>query len=129
VEQWSGSCQSGTRDSRDGNMGCLDLNVGGHGGSTEVEEVSSSIDCTTKVRGANDVFWEQYLTEEPETPTDRDSDANHQQETENRAWEDYSGAPVGSSRDDSRSPQAQKLWDCKPSVDLLSHKMGQLAPG
>jgi hypothetical protein len=110
-------------------MGCLDLNVGGHGGSTEVEEVSSSIDCTTKVRGANDVFWEQYLTEEPETPTDRDSDANHQQETENRAWEDYSGAPVGSSRDDSRSPQAQKLWDCKPSVDLLSHKMGQLAPG
>ncbi|CAM6036590.1 unnamed protein product [Sphagnum compactum] len=61
----------------------------------KVEEVSSSINCTTKVRGANDVFWEQYLTEEPETPTDQDSDANHRQETENRTWEDYSGAPEG----------------------------------
>jgi hypothetical protein len=94
-----------------------------------VEEVSSSINGQAVVSGANDVFWEQYLRGEPETPpTAWDTEPNDPQETENRTWE-CAKASVGIYRDDGRVPQARNWWDSKPPLHVLSHQMGQVAPG
>jgi hypothetical protein len=85
-----------------------------------VEEVSSSINSPAVVPGANDVFWEQYLTEDPENPAaNQDSEAHHRWETKNRAWE-YTRASIGSFIDAAKVPQAQNFWDKKPSVSLVS---------
>lgn len=119
MEQGNGSSQSGNRDSRESNIESIDLNGRGPGVSTEVEEVSSSINSSAVVPGANDVFWEQYLTEEPENPAaNQDSVAHHPQETKNRAWE-YIRASIGSFRDAAKVPQARNFWDKKPSVSLV----------
>jgi len=119
LEQGNGSSQSGNRDSRDSNIESIDLNGRGPGVSTEVEEVSSSINSSAVVPGANDVFWEQYLTEEPENPAaNQDSVTHHPRETKNRAWE-YTRASIGSFRDAAKVPQARNFWDKKPSVSLV----------
>ncbi|CAK9878019.1 unnamed protein product [Sphagnum jensenii] len=129
TEQGSGSSQSWTRDTRDSNIDSGGGNGRGPSVSTEVEEVSSSINDPAVVSGANDVFWEQYLRGEPETPpTAWDTEPNHPQETENRTWE-YAKASVGIYRDDGRVPQARNWWDSKPPLRVLSHQMGQVAPG
>jgi len=120
LEQGNGSSQSGTRDSIDSNIESIDLNGRVPGVSTEVEEVSSSINSPTVVPSANDVFWEQYLTEEPENPAaNQDSVAHHPRETKNRAWE-YTRDSIGSFRDAAKVPQARNFWDKKPSVSLVS---------
>jgi hypothetical protein len=120
LEQGNGSSQSGNRDSRESNIESIDLNGRGPGVSTEVEEVSSSINSSAVVPGANDVFWEQYLTEEPENPAaNQDSVTHHPRETKNRAWE-YTRASIGSFRDAAKVPQARNFWDKKPSVSLVS---------
>ncbi|CAM6037511.1 unnamed protein product [Sphagnum compactum] len=121
MEPGSRSCQSGTRDLRDSNSDSIDLNSRGPGVSTEVEDVSSSVNSQAVVPRANDVFWEQYLTEEPENTTNCNSETNNSQKSEDRAWE-YTRA-------NGRVPQARNWLESRPNVEISSHQMGQLAPG
>ncbi|CAM6011508.1 unnamed protein product [Sphagnum balticum] len=121
MEPGSRSYQSGTRDLRDSNSDSIDLNSRGPGVSTEVEDVSSSVNSQAVVPRANDVFWEQYLTEEPENTTNCNSETNNSQKSEDRAWE-YTRA-------NGRVPQARNWLESRPTVEISSHQMGQLAPG
>jgi hypothetical protein len=121
MEPGSRSCQSGTRDLRDSNSDSIDLNSRGPGVSTEVEDVSSSVNSQAVVPRANDVFWEQYLTEEPENTTNCNSETNNSQKSEDRAWE-YTRA-------NGRVPEARNWLESRPNVEISSHQMGQLAPG
>ncbi|CAK9199638.1 unnamed protein product [Sphagnum troendelagicum] len=121
MEPGSRSCQSGTRDLRDSNSDSIDLNSRGPGVSTEVEDVSSSVNSQAVVPRANDVFWEQYLTEEPENTANCNSETNNSQKSEDRAWE-YTRA-------NGRVPEARNWLESRPNVEISSHQMGQLAPG
>ncbi|OAE23327.1 hypothetical protein AXG93_479s1000 [Marchantia polymorpha subsp. ruderalis] len=62
--------------------------------------------------GMNDIFWEQFLSGNPDSPDTESEDT----ETAENSLPDV----------DKDSPQ---WWNSKPTVDRLAEQMGQLAPG
>lgn len=89
------------------------------------------------VSAANDIFWEQFLSETP-SATDQELDQELEQELEQElglgadsreADDDETVEDSVEDLGDENGGDTKDWWSKKPSVDQLSVRMGQLAPG
>lgn len=106
----------------------MEFNADGGRAPSEGEEVISNLGSPA-VSAANDIFWEQFLSEAPsgadhELDHDLDLDPRDKETDGDEIVEDsvevLAGEDVG---------EVKNWWSKKPSVEQLSVQMGQLAPG
>lgn len=101
------------------------------GGRTSLEgdEVISNLGSPA-VSAANDIFWEQFLSETPsgvDHELDGDLDLGpHDKEADG---DEIVGDSVEILAGDEHGGEVKNWWSKKPSVEQLSVQMGQLAPG
>jgi hypothetical protein len=127
VESSDKSSRSDAQDNGEENDDSMEVN-----GEGFTEEVSSNVGSPALSLGANDIFWEQFLTETPDSPvasTDPDMDAEGPSETGALLMDStVDGTDVFADAIGGGHPQAKDWWS-KENVDELSTQMGQLAPG
>jgi len=127
MESSDKSLRSDARDNGEEDDDSMEVN-----GEGFAEEVSSNVDSPALSLGANDIFWEQFLTETPDSPvasTDPDMDAEGPSETGALLMDStVDGTDVFADAIGGGHPQAKDWWS-KENVDELSTQMGQLAPG
>lgn len=84
------------------------------------------------VSAANDIFWEQFLSETPSAADQElieqefDLGADHSKEEDG---DETVGDSVEVLVGEEDGGEPKDWWSKKPSVDQLSERMGQLAPG
>ena len=116
----------GSKGSGDINLDTMDMNDDGGRLMSEAEEVSSNIGSPA-VSGANDKFWEQFLSGSP-AATDHELDLGiPDNEADGVDSGEDAGDEIGGEPDGQIG--GRDLWKSKGSVDQLADQMGQLAPG
>ncbi len=81
------------------------------------------------VSAANDIFWEQFLSETPSAEEQELEQELGLGADSNEANGDETVGDSGDVLSDEDGGESKDWWPKKPSVDQLSVRMGQLAPG